>query len=85
MKQDRFKQLCNASWQAYRFTALGYSAFQVYTNPWIVQVRMTPLHHIIAGLACIKPTHPVASSVQAILRAIYFFSRASILGPAGWA
>jgi hypothetical protein len=37
MKQAKFKQLCAVGWHVYRWSALGYSAFQMYTNPWIVQ------------------------------------------------
>lgn len=43
MKQSRFKQICRAGHHAYRWTALGYSAFQMYSNPWICQAILQAL------------------------------------------
>eukprot|EP00955_Chlamydomonas_euryale_P064353 358951-Chlamydomonas_euryale.AAC.10 len=43
MKQSRFRQACRAGTYAYRWTALGYSAFQMYSNPWIMQAIVTAI------------------------------------------
>ena len=43
MKQSKFKQACTVGRYAYRFTALSYSAFQMYTNPWIIQAIIRTL------------------------------------------
>jgi len=43
MKQSRFRQLCRAGTYAYRWTAIGYSAFQMYSNPWIMQAIVSAI------------------------------------------
>lgn len=43
MKQSRFKRVCTAGRHAYRWSALGYSAFQMYSNPWICQAIIQAL------------------------------------------
>lgn len=43
LKQSRFRQLCSYGRYAYRWTALTYSALQMYQNPWLVQAVCTAL------------------------------------------
>lgn len=39
LRKTRFKQMCSWGRFVYRWTAMSYSALQMFQNPWLVQVR----------------------------------------------
>ncbi|GFH21751.1 uncharacterized protein HaLaN_19114, partial [Haematococcus lacustris] len=41
LKQSRFKQMVSYAKSTYRWTALCYSAMQMWQNPWVVQCILT--------------------------------------------
>ncbi|KAF5836099.1 hypothetical protein DUNSADRAFT_6470 [Dunaliella salina] len=43
LKQTRFKQLCTYGRSAYRWSALTYSALQMYQNPWLIRAVITTI------------------------------------------
>jgi len=43
LKQSRFKQLCAIGRHVYRWSALTYSALQMYQNPWLIQAILTAI------------------------------------------
>lgn len=43
MRRSSFRQALAWGRRAYRLTAIGYSAIQVYQNPWLVQAVLTAL------------------------------------------
>ncbi|MEW5303663.1 MAG: hypothetical protein WDW36_006334 [Sanguina aurantia] len=43
LRKTRFKQLCSWGRFVYRWTAMSYSALQMFQNPWLVQAVLTAL------------------------------------------
>uniref|UniRef100_A0A7S3QKI0 Uncharacterized protein n=1 Tax=Dunaliella tertiolecta TaxID=3047 RepID=A0A7S3QKI0_DUNTE len=43
LKQTRFKQMCTYGRSAYRWSALTYSALQMYQNPWLIRAVITTI------------------------------------------
>ncbi|KAG1654209.1 hypothetical protein FOA52_010586 [Chlamydomonas sp. UWO 241] len=55
MKRSRLHKLCTAGQKTYRWGALGYSAFQMYSNPWIYQAILTAMWHFSRAAVGIPP------------------------------